>query len=276
MPDGSPAPRGGVLVRVPGTPSLPRAGGAHLLLLRNLWVHKGHSPWTMALYSICEPVLYLLAIGVGIGRMVGDVAGVDTGYASYVAPGLLATAVMNSAMHETMEAAFTKARYDRFYQSVLVTPVTVTGVVLGEVAWAMLRALLSAVGFLVVITVFGLVPSWWALAALPGSLLVAFAFGAMGLAVTTFVRGWPDFQYVQLVMLPMFLFATTFYPLTVYPEPVRVLVQALPLYQSIRLLRGFALGNLDSGMIVSVVYLLVMGAAGLAVARHRWTRVLLP
>ncbi|WP_424535846.1 ABC transporter permease [Sphaerisporangium viridialbum] len=256
-------------------PAVPRGGGAHLLLLRNLWVHKGHSPWTMALYSIFEPVLYLLAIGVGVGRMIGDVAGVDVGYASFVAPGLLATAVMNSALHETMEAAFTKSKFDRFYQSVLATPVTVTGVVVGEVAWAMTRALITAVGFLVVIAVFGLVPSAWALASLPGALLVAFAFGATGLATTTFIRGWHDFQYVQLVLLPMFLFATTFYPVTVYPRPVQIFVELLPLYHGIRLLRGLTLGHVESGMIVSVAYLMVMGVLGLVVARRRWARILL-
>ncbi len=256
-------------------PAVPRGGGAHLLLLRNLWVHKGHSPWTMALYSIFEPVLYLLAIGVGVGRMIGDVAGVDVGYASFVAPGLLATAVMNSALHETMEAAFTKSKYDRFYQSVLATPVTVTGVVVGEVAWAMTRALITAVGFLVVIAVFGLVPSAWALASLPGALLVAFAFGATGLATTTFIRGWHDFQYVQLVLLPMFLFATTFYPVTVYPRAVQIFVELLPLYHGIRLLRGLTLGHVESGMIVSVAYLTVMGVLGLVVARRRWARILL-
>jgi lipooligosaccharide transport system permease protein len=254
---------------------VPRVGGAHLLLLRNLWVHKGHSPWTMALYSIFEPVLYLLAIGVGIGRMIGHVAGLDVGYAAFVAPGLLATAVMNSAMHETMEAAFTKTRYDRFYQSVLATPVTVTGVVLGEVAWAMLRSLITAAGFLAVITVFGLVPSPWALATLPGALLVAFAFGAVGLATTTYIRGWHDFQYVQLVMLPMFLFATTFYPVTVYPRPVQIFVELLPLYHGIQLLRGFSLGHLGPSMIVSVAYLTGMGVLGLVLARRRWARILL-
>ncbi|MFC4589570.1 ABC transporter permease [Sphaerisporangium corydalis] len=256
-------------------PHVPRAGGAHLLLLRNLWVHKGHSPWTMALYSIFEPVLYLLAIGVGVGRLVGDVAGVDVGYASFVAPGLLATAVMNSALHETMEAAFTKVRYDRFYQSVLVTPVTVTGVVVGEVAWAMLRGLITAVGFLVVITAFGLVPSAWALATLPAALLVGFAFGACGLAVTTYIRGWHDFQYVQLVLLPMFLFATTFYPVTVYPRVVQFVVELLPLYHAIQLLRGLALGRIEPALLVSAAYLVIMGVLGLVVARRRWTRVLL-
>jgi lipooligosaccharide transport system permease protein len=264
--------------RAPDTavPSVvPRWGGAHFLVFRNLRVHAGGNPWTMAMYSIFEPILYLLAIGVGIGQLVGDVEGVKVTYAAFVAPGLLATAVMNSALHETMEGAFVKFTHDRFYQSILFTPVSLTGIVVGEVAWAVLRGFVTAVGFLLVITVFGLVSWSNALVAAAGTLLVAFAFGAAGLAVTTRIRTWSDFQYVQLVLLPMFLFATTFYPVTVYPRPVQVAVELLPLYHAIQLLRGCALGQLGSGMIVSVVYLLAMGALGLVVARRQWARVML-
>src|SRR5690349_16057789 len=144
--------------RAPDTavPSVvPRWGGAHFLVFRNLRVHAGGNPWTMAMYSIFEPILYLLAVGVGIGQLVGDVEGVKVAYAAFVAPGLLATAVMNSSLHETMEGAFVKFTHDRFYQSILFTPVSLTGIVVGEVAWAMLRGVVTAVGFLLVITVFG-------------------------------------------------------------------------------------------------------------------------
>ncbi|WP_181871052.1 ABC transporter permease [Sphaerisporangium album] len=258
-----------------GPPVVPRWSGAQYLLLRNVWVHKGHGPWTMALYSIFEPILYLLAIGVGIGRLVGDIEGVDVGYAAFVAPGLLATAVMNSALHETMESAFVKFTFDRFYRSVLSTPVSLTGVVVGEVAWSVLRGLISGAGFLLVITVFGLVSWPWALLSLAGTVLVAFAFGGAGLAVTTWIKAWHDFQWVQLVLLPMFLFATTFYPVTVYPGPVQVAVELLPLYHAIQLLRSCALGDLGPDLWVSVAYLTVMGVLGLVVARWRWARILL-
>ncbi|MEU4407459.1 ABC transporter permease [Streptosporangium sp. NPDC023963] len=259
--------------RVP--PAVPRWGGAHFLVFRNLRVHTGGNPWTMAMYSIFEPILYLLAIGVGIGRLVGDVDGVNVTYAAFVAPGLLATAVMNSALYETMEGAFVKFTHERYYRAILSTPVSLTGIVAGEVAWAVLRGFVTAIGFLLVITVFGLVSWPDALVAAAGTLLVAFAFGSAGLAVTTRIRAWSDFQYVQLVLLPMFLFATTFYPVTVYPRVIQVIVELLPLYHAIQLLRGCALGRIDSGMVVSVLYLLAMGALGLVVARRQWARVML-
>ncbi|MFI6513546.1 ABC transporter permease [Streptosporangium sp. NPDC050855] len=261
--------------RSPAPPIVPRWGGAHFLVFRNLRVHTGSNPWTMAMYSIFEPVLYLLAIGVGIGQLVGNVNGVGVTYAAFVAPGLLATAVMNSALYETMEGAFVKFTHERFYRAILFTPVSLTGIIAGEVAWAVLRGFVTAAGFLLVITMFGLVSWSNALIAAAGTLLVAFAFASAGLAVTTRIRAWSDFQYVQLVLLPMFLFATTFYPVTVYPRAVQILVELLPLYHAIGLLRGCALGQIDSGMIVSVAYLLTLGALGLVVARRRWARVML-
>ncbi|WP_214107182.1 ABC transporter permease [Acrocarpospora catenulata] len=256
------------------TPTLPRAGGAHLLVVRNLWVHKGGSPWTMALFSVFEPVLYLLAIGVGIGGLVGQVPGVEVPYAAYIAPALLATAVMNSALEETGQSAYAKLAFDRFYHSLIVTPMTVGGVVAGEVLWGMLRGLITGAGFLVVIAAFGLVQSPWILLAVPAGLLIGFAFGAASLAATGYMRGWHDFQYVQLVMLPMFLFATTFYPVTVYPPVIRVLVETLPLYHAIELVRGLALGRLAPGLLLNAAYLIVFGALFLVWARRRWAWLL--
>ncbi|GAA0392839.1 transport permease protein [Acrocarpospora corrugata] len=255
-------------------PTLPRAGGAHLVVLRNLWVHKGGSPWTMALFSIFEPILYLLAIGVGIGGLVGDVPGVEVPYAVYVAPALLATAMMNSALEETGQSAYAKLAFDRFYHSLIVTPVTVTGAVTGEVLWGMLRALITGTGFLAVIAAFGLVQSPWILLAVPAGLLIGFAFGAASLTFTGYVRGWHDYQYMQLIMLPMFLFATTFYPVTVYPEPVQLLVEALPLYHAIELVRGLALGRLGPSLLLNAAYLIVFGTLFLTWARRRWGRLL--
>jgi lipooligosaccharide transport system permease protein len=114
------------------------------------------------------------------------------------------------------------------------------------------------------------------LLAIPGSLLVGYAFGAAGIAVMTYMRDFPDFQLVQLVMLPMFLFATTFYPLSVYPSWVRPLIEALPLYQSIQLLREPALGTFHADMLVAVVYLIAFGSIALALATRRLSRKLLP
>ena len=106
------------------------------------------------------------------------------------------------------------------------------------------------------------------LLAIPGALLVGYAFAAAGLAVTTYLRDFSDFQLIQLVMLPMFLFATTFYPLSIYPGWARPVVEILPLYQSIQLLREPALGAFHWDIAVAALYLAAFGSLALA-HRHR-------
>ncbi len=172
---------------------------------------------TPVLSSILEPVLYLLSIGFGVGTLVGKVAGVDVRYAAYVAPAILATTAMNAAFNQTSFAVFTRLKTDRSYDAIVPTPLSIADIALGEVVSAVISGVFASAGFVVVMLVLGLVVSPGVALAIPGSLLVGYAFGAGGLAVMTFVRDFSDFQLIQLVMLPMFLFATTFYPLTVYP-----------------------------------------------------------
>ncbi|GAA2716296.1 ABC transporter permease [Actinoplanes palleronii] len=249
---------------------------AAVLIERNLMIYK-HT-WYVLLAEIFEPILYLLSIGVGIGVLVGTVTDVPGGdpvrYAAYVAPALLATAAMNGAMNETTYLMFGKLKADRTYESMLATPLTERDVALGEIGWAVLRGTLVSLAFLAVITALGLVRSPWALLVVPGAALIAFAFATAGVVVVTLLRDWPDLQYVQLVMLPMFLFATTFYPLSVYPRPVQLVVQALPLYQAIELLRNPALGILTPKIAVAALYLATMGAVCLTIAVRRLARTL--
>jgi lipooligosaccharide transport system permease protein len=256
-----------------------RFGRAHLVMVRGLMVHRHR--WTILAFGVLEPVLYLLSIGVGVGRLVGHVSGLvsaggpPVSYPEYVAPALLAMAAMNGAVDSATQQVFARLRFDNTYQIMLTTPVTPRDIAVGEVAWATLRGGIEATGFLAVMTALGLVHSPWALLAVPGALLIGFAFASVGLFVATFLRGWQDFQLIQLVMLPMFLFATTFYPLRVYPAPIRVLVSCLPLYHGINLVREPVLGLAGTRLLVPVGYLAAMGLAGLWLAVRRLDHVLL-
>lgn len=255
----------------------PAVAGPAALVERNLVIYR-HT-WYLLLAEVFEPVLYLVSMGLGIGALVGHVPGLgdpSVGYVDFVAPALLATAAMNGAMNETTFNIYGKLRMLRTYDSILATPLTVRDIALGEVAWALLRGTAVTVVFGAAVAAFGLVHSLWALLILPGALLVAFAFAAAGLAVVTYIRSWQDFQLVQLVMLPMFLFATTFYPLGVYARPVQIGVECLPLYQSIELIRQPSLGVVDAGVGWAALYLLLLGCASLALALRRLERTLLP
>jgi lipooligosaccharide transport system permease protein len=115
----------------------------------------------------------------------------------------------------------------------------------------------------------GSITSWWGLLLLPACLLIAFAFSAAGMACATFMRGWQDFDYVQLVLLPLFLFSTTFYPLSTYPPALRVAVWCTPLFHGVQLLRSLAVGAIGPGLLVHVGVLAALAVAGVVVVRRR-------
>jgi len=110
---------------------------------------------------------------------------------------------------------------------------------------------------------------------LPAALLIGLAFGAVAMALTTYMRSWQDFELVTLSTLPMFLFSATFFPVTTYPGVLRWVVEATPLYRGVVLCRELTTGVVTWDSAVSVVYLVAMGLAGLLVARRRLDSLLL-
>jgi lipooligosaccharide transport system permease protein len=166
-------------------------------------------------------------------------------------------------------------RYQKTFDAILSTPLSAADISLGELGWALIRGALYTAGFLVVMVVFGLATTPWLILTLPAALLISFGFGAVGMAATSFMRSWQDFDLIQLVILPMFLFSGTFYPLDAYPEPIRLIVQATPLYQGVDLLRSLAVGVVGPDDLVHALYLGLMGIGGLVVVSRRLDRLLL-
>jgi lipooligosaccharide transport system permease protein len=252
-------------------------GGRRSLLLveRNLYVYR--RSWTVLVSGFFEPLFYLLSVGFGIGGLIGSVpgpGGTPIPYALFVAPALLATASMNGAIAESTINFFHKLNYDKVYDAILATPVAPGDVALGEIGWAVLRATLYSFGFLVVLLVMGLFRSPLVLLAVPVATLLAFAFASVGMAATTWMRSWQDFDLVNLVTLPLFLFSGTFYPITAYPEPLRLVVMATPLWQGADLIRALVTGVIDPSALWHVAYLGLMGLAGLLVVGRRLDRLL--
>jgi lipooligosaccharide transport system permease protein len=249
---------------------------ADRLIERNIMVYR--RTWIVILSGFFEPLFYLLGIGFGLGALIGAVPGPDgqpIPYGVFVAPGLLATAAMNGAIYESTFNVFFKLRYSKTYDAILATPMGIDDVAVGEVGWSLIRGGLYAAGFLVVVLLLGLAGSPLVLLCLPAALLVGFAFAAVGMAATTWIRTWQDFDLIIVVTLPLFLFSATFYPITAYPEPLRTLVEVTPLYQGVAMLRQLATGAVDGSILVHIVYLGAMGLAGLAVVARRLDRLLL-
>jgi lipooligosaccharide transport system permease protein len=246
------------------------------MIERNLLVYK-HG-WLMLFSGFFEPFFYLLSIGFGLGRLVGDVVGPGgqtIPYALFVAPALLAASSMNGAITESTFNFFFKLNYDKTFASILTTPMSPGDISLGELGWALIRGALYTIGFLVVMVLFGLARSPLILLTLPGALLIGFAFAAVGMAATSFMKTWQDFDLIQLVILPMFLFSGTFFPLDSLPEGLRIVVQLTPLYQGVDLLRGLTVGVIGPETLVHVAYLLVMGLVGLSIVSRRLDKLLL-
>ena len=246
-----------------------------LLVLRNFIVYR--SAWRLFLTGFLEPVFYLLSIGIGVGQLIEtfEFNGQAIPYAEFVAPGMLAASAMNGALLDSTYNVFFKLKYDKLYDQMLATPLTTSDIARGEIAWGQLRGGSYSAAFLVVMAAMGLVHSWWAVLALPAALLIGFAFSAICMALTTWMTSWQDFDKVTLAQLPLFLFSATFFPVTAFDGWVRWVVECTPLYRGVVLCRELTTGAVSWGSLVSVVYLVVMGAIGVMIVRRRLATLLL-
>ena len=217
---------------------------ARRLVERNVLVYRHQ--WIVILSGVAEPIFYLVGIGMGLGGLVQTVKLSDgrvISYTAYVAPALLATAAMNGAVFETIFNVFFKLNFRKTYDGILATPMGISEIAIGEMLWALMRASLYAVSMLVLMAALGLILSPWAFLTLPVTLFVAATFSATGLAGTAFLRTVQDFDIpMGLIVMPMFLFSGTFFPISAYPMPIQVFMQATPLFHSISLIRGLTTG----------------------------------
>jgi len=253
-------------------------GGALAVTRRNVVAARHSAYWWVILSGFFEPVLYLLSIGIGVGALVGDFRMPDgkvVSYAGFVAPAMLAASAMNGALAETTMNFFGKMKYMHLYDGVLATPITPMQVALGELIWALARGLIYSVAFLGLMVGLGLTTVGWALATLPITVLVGFGFGSLGMAVSTFLRSFQDFDYLTVTQFGLFLFSGTFAPAGDLHPVLRVLLEITPLYHGVELVRGFTIGSPTWSLCWHVAYLVGLTVAGLSVAGRRMGRQLL-
>jgi lipooligosaccharide transport system permease protein len=242
------------------------SGRAMTMIERSLYAAKS-SNWLIIISGFVEPVLYLMAFGFGIGQLIGDIqdgSGNPVSYAAYIAPALLATSAMNGALYDATWNVFFKMHFSKVYQVMLSSSLGPMDVALGEISWALIRGATYSIGFMAIVMPLGLVASAWGLLAIPAATLIAFGFASIGMAITSYMKNFQQMNWVNFFLLPMFLFSGTFFPVSVYPEWIQVIVKALPLWQGVDLVRSLMLGIIDISVLGHIAYFVVMIVLGLS------------
>lgn len=222
---------------------------------------------------VVEPIILLVAIGYGLGQFVGEVSeGVD--YATFVAPGFIASYAMFHSMLEAGYGAYMRMSMHRVYDNILATPVGVPDLVLGECLWGATRSIMSSSAVLSVAAALGLVSSPWAVLVVPAGFLTGLAFYGLGLCYTAKARSIGSINnIVSLFALPMFYISGVFFPLSALPGAVQVLAWALPLTPATYLIRGLTMGELAYTHILAalelVAYATVFGLLAVRLLRRR-------
>ncbi len=244
------------------------------LMERSAMVYRRN--WMLFVSGFFEPLFYLLSIRVGLTALIGDieVGGQLVPYDQFVAPALLAASAMNGAVYDSTMNIFFKIKQSHLYDAVLATPMSAGDVALGEIGFAVVRGGAYSAAFLVTMWIMGMVESPWAVLAIPAAVLIGFAFASIGMACTTYMRTWADFEYVPAVTLPIFLFSATFYPVSQFGQ-WGWLVQLSPLYHGVVLVRAANLGEWSPVLLVHAGILAAITVVGIAIAARRIESLLL-
>ena len=264
-------PDAAVKLRGSGSVRALYSGNATAVLGRGLLATRSTN-WTIVLTGVFEPIFYLLALGIGLGSYVQNVTdplGNQIAYAAYIAPALLAVSAMNGAIYDSTWNVFFKMHFGKLYEGMLATRLGPLDVALGEISLALLRGAAYGLAFLVVMQVLGLNLSWSAILALPALVVIAFGFASLGMGITSYLKTFQQMNWISFLLLPMFLLSGTFYPLSVYPQPIQFFVQLLPLWHGVELVRGLTTGALAPVMLLHLLYFAVMIAIGLFFTTRR-------
>ena len=212
-----------------------------------------------------EPLLYLLGLGFGLGRFIGEIEGI--GYFAFLASGLVASSAMTSASFEAIYSAYTRMVPQKTYDGMLATPLEVDDVVAGEMLWCATKACISGSSILLVAAALGAVASAQALLCIPLLGLIGLAFAGPALAVSAVSPSYEFFNYyITLVITPMMILCGVFYPIGTLPEALRLAVQALPLTHAVALTRPLATGAPVEQALVHLAVLAGFAAAGFYVS----------
>ena len=247
------------------------SGRARVVLERS-WIQFKSSAWMIVASGFIEPLLNLVVFGWGVGNFIGNIElenGLSVPYASFVVPGLLASAAMMGAVMDSTWNVFFKMHEQRLYHAMLATSLGPMDVAMGEIAWALLRGSLYSTAFMAIVTPLGLVESWWGLLAIPAGAVIGFGFASLGMALTSYMTSFQHMGMINIVVLPITLFSGSFFPLSVLPNWLANIVYWTPLTQGIEMMRMLTLGTVDGSIFIHLAYFSVFIAGGLYFTTRR-------
>jgi lipooligosaccharide transport system permease protein len=207
---------------------------------------------------VVEPILYLAALGFGLGSFVKSIEGVS--YAKFIAPALIGITIMNASFFECTYASFVRMYFQRTFDAIIATPLNVDEVITGEMLWGATRSVISASIMLAVITVFGLATFPFALIVIPFAFAGGLMFAAFGMCFTAITPRIDSLNYpTSLFVTPMFLVSGTFFPLSSLPGGVQTFANlVVPLVPVVKISRALTLGSLEVGLLLSLLWILAV------------------
>ncbi len=251
------------------------APGARAFAAHRLAAYRHH--WRSSLISsVLEPALFLAAMGLTLGALVDRGTGLPGGisYLAFLAPGLLAASAMQTGTFESTYPVLGAIKWDKTYEAVLATPAGVGDLLAGHLLFVAFRVTTSAALFLGVLLLFGAADSPFVVVAVPAALLTGLAFAAPVTAMAGRLEADTGFAMLfRLLIMPMFLFSGTFFPVSQLPALLEWIAYATPLWHGVSLSRGLALGTLEGGAaLLHVGYLALWVVVGVVLARRALTR----
>jgi lipooligosaccharide transport system permease protein len=241
------------------------------------WASSYRRTWRGSVVTtVLNPILYLSALGVGLGKLVNAGGNTPLGvpYLDYVAPGILASTAMMVAAFQSAYPVMAAIRWTRQFHAQLATPLRVPDVVVGQQLFVVARVAFAAALYLVVIAAFGAIHSWYAVFALPTAILLGLSFSAPITAMAAWLERDEGFNALfRFGITPMFLFSGTFFPISRLPQGFRQIAWLTPTWHGVDLLRGLTLGTATFWISVGhAAYLAAWGVAGLFLARRTFSR----
>jgi lipooligosaccharide transport system permease protein len=206
--------------------------------------------------NLMDPLVYLVALGFGLGAFVSRIQGMP--YIQFIAPGLISSSIMSAATFETTINTFVRIHFDRVYEAMMATPVTVEDIVVGEIMWAMTRSTIYATVMLGVVTALGLTHSWYAIFVPLLGALGGMMFAILGLTYTSLLKSIDQVNfYFTLFITPLFLFSGVFYPIDALPAIVKTIAFLSPLYHLVEIIRPLVIGKIGFGVVGHLVWIIV-------------------